>query len=43
MTKAKRYNRYSSEFKREAILRAGEAFVRLPRYCWLADSKCFQG
>ncbi len=24
MTKAKRYQRYSSEFKREAILRAGE-------------------
>ncbi len=24
MTKAKRYKRYSSEFKREAILRAGE-------------------
>ena len=27
MTKAKRYNRYSSEFKREAILRAGEEGV----------------
>jgi transposase len=27
MTKAKRYKRYSSEFKREAILRAGEEGV----------------
>ena len=27
MTKAKRYNRYSAEFKREAILRAGEEGV----------------
>ncbi len=27
MGKAKRYNRYSSEFKREAILRAGEEGV----------------
>ncbi len=27
MTKPKRYNRYSAEFKREAILRAGEEGV----------------
>jgi len=27
MTKAKRYNRYSAEFKRESILRAGEEGV----------------
>ena len=29
MTKAKRYKRYSAEFKREAILRAGEEGVTL--------------
>ena len=33
MTKAKRYKRYSSEFKREAILRAGEEGVTDQAVC----------
>jgi transposase len=33
MTKAKRYKRYSSEFKREAILRAGEEGVTDKAVC----------
>ena len=33
MTKAKRYKRYSSEFKREAILRAGEEAGQNRRGC----------
>ena len=33
MTKPKRYKRYSSEFKREAILRAGEAGMRDKAVC----------
>ena len=33
MTKAKRYTRYSAEFKREAILRAGEEGVTDQAVC----------
>ncbi len=33
MTKAKRYTRYSAEFKREAILRAGEEGVTDQTVC----------
>ena len=33
MTKAKRYKRYSAEFKREAILRAGEEGVTDKAVC----------
>ncbi len=33
MTKAKRYNRYSAEFKREAILRAAEEGVTDKAVC----------
>ena len=33
MTKAKRYKRYSSEFKREAILRAGEEGITDKAVC----------